>query len=69
MFGLLPQNLSLLEESESSLEDLGVLDRSDVLLEQRNRDLSWPEDMRALGGAGKAGEGRPGERGWGNSRD
>ncbi|CAB3376870.1 Hypothetical predicted protein [Cloeon dipterum] len=41
-------NMVLLEEEELSLETLGVEDDSQLLLEVRNKDLTWPEEMGSL---------------------
>jgi hypothetical protein len=38
----------LLEEEEPTLEELGVQDDDAVLLEVRNKDLTWPEEMGAI---------------------
>lgn len=40
--------MSLLEEESSTLEDAGIQDLSQVLLEVRNKDLSWPEEMNQI---------------------
>ena len=40
-----PQGLELLEESEQTLQAARVVDLSEVLLEVRNRDLTWPEEI------------------------
>ncbi|EDO39905.1 predicted protein [Nematostella vectensis] len=45
----LQQNtLHLLEEENSSLRDLNLTDNMNLLLEVRNRDMSWPEEMSSL---------------------
>jgi ubiquitin carboxyl-terminal hydrolase 6/32 len=38
----------LLEEEELTLEALGIEDDSQILLEVRNKDLTWPEEMGSL---------------------
>lgn len=38
----------LLEDENVTLEDLGVLDDDQLLLEVRNKDLTWPEELSAL---------------------
>lgn len=40
--------LRLLEEDNSSLEKLEITDNHPVLIEVRNRDMSWPEEMSSL---------------------
>ncbi|XP_048582551.1 ubiquitin carboxyl-terminal hydrolase 32-like isoform X2 [Nematostella vectensis] len=40
--------LHLLEEENSSLRDLNLTDNMNLLLEVRNRDMSWPEEMSSL---------------------
>ncbi|XP_059478649.1 ubiquitin carboxyl-terminal hydrolase 32 [Neocloeon triangulifer] len=41
-------NMVLLEEEELTLESLWIEDDSQVLLEVRNKDLTWPEEMGSL---------------------
>jgi hypothetical protein len=41
-------NMVLLEEEELTLEALGIEDDSQILLEVRNKDLTWPEEMGSL---------------------
>lgn len=38
----------LIEEEEATLEDLGVCDEDQLLIEIRNKDLTWPEEMGSL---------------------
>lgn len=46
---------SLLEEEAATLQDLLIADNDQFLLEIRNRDLTWPEEMGSLcGGSGGA---------------
>lgn len=40
--------LRLLEEDNTSLEKLEIRDNHAVLIEVRNRDMSWPEEMSSL---------------------
>uniref|UniRef100_W4VR89 ubiquitinyl hydrolase 1 n=1 Tax=Corethrella appendiculata TaxID=1370023 RepID=W4VR89_9DIPT len=39
---------SLLEEENLALCDLGITDNDQILLEIRNKDLTWPEELSAL---------------------
>lgn len=41
-------SLSLLEEEMITLSQLGVVDGQRLLIEVRNKDLTWPEEMGAL---------------------
>ncbi|XP_034237598.1 ubiquitin carboxyl-terminal hydrolase 32 isoform X2 [Thrips palmi] len=41
-------NMTVLEDEEASLEDLSVLDEDQLLIEVRNKDLTWPEEMGSL---------------------
>ncbi|XP_023716699.1 ubiquitin carboxyl-terminal hydrolase 32 isoform X2 [Cryptotermes secundus] len=41
-------NMLLIEDEEPTLEDLGVLDEDQLLIEVRNKDLTWPEEMGSL---------------------
>lgn len=38
----------LIEDEEPTLEDLGILDEDQLLIEVRNKDLTWPEEMGSL---------------------
>ncbi|XP_022907068.1 ubiquitin carboxyl-terminal hydrolase 32 isoform X2 [Onthophagus taurus] len=38
----------LLEDETSTLQDLGIGDNEQILLEVRNKDLTWPEELGAL---------------------
>lgn len=40
--------MALLEDEEPTLEELCIVDDDAVLLEVRNKDLTWPEEMGAL---------------------
>lgn len=39
---------NLLEDENATLEELGVQDSDQLLLEVRNKDLTWPEELGAL---------------------
>ncbi|PSN41510.1 hypothetical protein C0J52_07225 [Blattella germanica] len=41
-------NMLLIEDEEPTLEDLGILDEDQLLIEVRNKDLTWPEEMGSL---------------------
>lgn len=47
----------LLEEEGATLQDCGVTDGDKILLEVRNKDLTWPEELGALAVGGGAGAG------------
>lgn len=38
----------LLEEEDGTLEEAGVSDLAQVLIEVRNKDLTWPEEMSQI---------------------
>lgn len=38
----------LLEDENAILQDLGIFDGDQILLEVRNKDLTWPEELGAL---------------------
>ncbi|XP_045466873.1 ubiquitin carboxyl-terminal hydrolase 32 isoform X2 [Harmonia axyridis] len=38
----------LLEDENAMLQDLGIVDCDQILLEVRNKDLTWPEELGAL---------------------
>lgn len=38
----------LLEEEDLTLEDVGVADLAQILIEVRNKDLTWPEEMSQI---------------------
>lgn len=38
----------LLEDENAILQDLGIYDGDQILLEVRNKDLTWPEELGAL---------------------
>lgn len=38
----------LLEDENATLQDLGMQDNEQILLEVRNKDLTWPEELGAL---------------------
>lgn len=40
--------MTVLEDEEASLEDLSILDEDQLLIEVRNKDLTWPEEMGSL---------------------
>ena len=40
--------MTLLEEEEMMMEDLGIEDQQQILIEVRNKDLTWPEEMSQL---------------------
>ncbi|KAL7032777.1 hypothetical protein ACKWTF_007398 [Chironomus riparius] len=48
----IPQNIDasyvLLEDETLSLEELGITDDNQILLELRNKDLTWPEEIQYL---------------------
>lgn len=39
---------SLLDDDNMTLQDLGIVDFDQVLLEVRDKDLTWPEEMGQL---------------------
>ncbi|CAH1110200.1 unnamed protein product [Psylliodes chrysocephalus] len=39
---------SLMDDENASLEELGIMDADQVLLEVRNKDLTWPEELGQL---------------------
>ncbi|XP_054279647.1 ubiquitin carboxyl-terminal hydrolase 32-like [Macrosteles quadrilineatus] len=41
-------NMLLMEEEEATLEDLGVCDEDQLLIEIRNKDQTWPEEIGSL---------------------
>ncbi|KAJ4445302.1 hypothetical protein ANN_07107 [Periplaneta americana] len=41
-------NMLLIEDEEPTLEDLGIMDEDQLLIEVRNKDLTWPEEMGSL---------------------
>ncbi|XP_071551468.1 ubiquitin carboxyl-terminal hydrolase 32 isoform X3 [Panulirus ornatus] len=43
-----PAGMILLEEEDLTLEDVGVTDLAQVLIEVRNKDLTWPEEMSQI---------------------
>lgn len=40
--------MMLIEEEEATLEELGVCDEDQILIEVRNKDLTWPEEIGSL---------------------
>lgn len=40
--------MTVLEDEDASLEDLGIFDEDQLLIEVRNKDLTWPEEMGGL---------------------
>lgn len=51
------ENTILLEDENATLQELGIVDNDQILLEVRNKDLTWPEELGALvaGGPGVGG--------------
>nr|CAI5835190.1 unnamed protein product [Callosobruchus analis] len=43
---------SLLDDDNATLQDLGVVDGDQILLEVRNKDLTWPEELGQLVASG-----------------
>ncbi|KAJ8972102.1 hypothetical protein NQ314_000328 [Rhamnusium bicolor] len=43
---------SLLDDDNATLQDLGILDSDQILLEVRNKDLTWPEELGQLVASG-----------------
>ncbi|XP_077995197.1 ubiquitin carboxyl-terminal hydrolase 32-like isoform X2 [Glandiceps talaboti] len=41
-------NPVLLDEENSTLEQIGIIDNQQMLIEVRNKDMSWPEEMSSL---------------------
>ncbi|KAK7789457.1 hypothetical protein R5R35_012652 [Gryllus longicercus] len=41
-------NMMLIEDEEPTLEELGIVDDDQLLIEVRNKDLTWPEEMGSL---------------------
>lgn len=41
-------NMFILEEEESTLDELGILDEDQILIEVRNKDLTWPEELSSI---------------------
>ncbi|XP_066148846.1 ubiquitin carboxyl-terminal hydrolase 32 isoform X1 [Euwallacea fornicatus] len=46
------QSPLLLEDEQAHLQDLGIRDTDQILLEVRNKDLTWPEEMGQLAAGG-----------------
>lgn len=44
----LGENACLLEEDSLTLQDLAISDNDQILLEIRNKDLTWPEELGSL---------------------
>ncbi|GFR71298.1 ubiquitin carboxyl-terminal hydrolase [Elysia marginata] len=42
------QHLTLLEDEDKTVEGYGIEDMQQILLEVRNKDLTWPEEMSQL---------------------
>lgn len=38
----------LIEDEDATLEELGVCDDDQILIELQNKDLTWPEEMESL---------------------
>lgn len=47
------ENTVLLEDENATLEELGIVDNDQILLEVRNKDLTWPEELGALAAGGE----------------
>ncbi|KAL1501454.1 hypothetical protein ABEB36_006770 [Hypothenemus hampei] len=47
----------LLEDERANLQDLGIKDIDQILLEVRNKDLTWPEELGQLAARGSSSEG------------
>lgn len=49
-FGLfaLQSNPALIEEDSATMEKVGIVEEQSILIEIRNKDLSWPEEMSLL---------------------
>ncbi|XP_074026841.1 ubiquitin specific protease 32 isoform X2 [Leptinotarsa decemlineata] len=43
---------SLLDDDNATLQDLGIVDAEQILLEVRNKDLTWPEELGQLVASG-----------------
>ncbi|XP_026279470.1 ubiquitin carboxyl-terminal hydrolase 32 isoform X3 [Frankliniella occidentalis] len=60
-------NMIVLEDEEASLEDLRIVDEDQLLIEVRNKDLTWPEEMGGLQDRRRSSSGRnhiiPAEKG------
>ncbi|XP_050522495.1 ubiquitin carboxyl-terminal hydrolase 32 [Daktulosphaira vitifoliae] len=41
-------NMVLIEDEEQTLEDLGVCDDDQIIIEIRNKDLTWPEEISSI---------------------
>ncbi|XP_050441466.1 ubiquitin carboxyl-terminal hydrolase 32 [Adelges cooleyi] len=41
-------NMVLIEDEEQTLEELGVCDEDQIIIEIRNKDLTWPEEISSL---------------------
>ncbi|XP_063220318.1 ubiquitin carboxyl-terminal hydrolase 32 isoform X2 [Bacillus rossius redtenbacheri] len=41
-------NMVLIEDGNSTIEDFGIMDDDQLLIEVRNKDLTWPEEMSSL---------------------
>lgn len=38
----------LIEDEDQTLEELGVCDEDQIIIEIRNKDLTWPEEIGSL---------------------
>lgn len=47
------ENTVLLEDENATLQELGIIDNDQILLEVRNKDLTWPEELGALAAGGQ----------------
>lgn len=47
------ENTVLLEDENATLQELSIVDNDQILLEVRNKDLTWPEELGALAAGGQ----------------
>lgn len=40
--------MTLIEDEDSTLEELEIQDEDQILMEVRNKDLTWPEEIGSL---------------------
>lgn len=45
------ENTILLDDEHATLQDLGIQDSDQILLEVRSKDLTWPEELGAIASA------------------
>lgn len=48
LWHLKDHSTSLLDDDNATLQDLNIVDADQILLEVRNKDLTWPEELGAL---------------------